>query len=149
MAFLCASQFPQFSQLCNFDNFAISSWVLRFVILALCDRHKHTYLIACLDIMWHFVTSCDIFWHRCGCHIKKSRLWHLELNDYIYMYLHKEYITRKIYEKIGSNWSELVLTRPNWPKRTKSWSELDRKGFNWSRVARTNRNQFWKYFVNS
>ena len=54
--------FLQFWQFCNFFM-----GVLRFVILALCDRHKHTYLIACLmtsltscDISWHHVISCDI-----------------------------------------------------------------------------------------
>ena len=97
------------------------------------------------DIMWHFVTSCDIVWHRCGCHIKKSRLWHLELNDYIYMYLHIGFITRKKLRKklakTGSIWFELVQTGP---KRFKKWSKMIRKptktvqsSLNWSELVWT------------
>ena len=140
----------------NFHNFAIliilqflHRRVLRFVILALCDRHKHTYLIVCLvtsfDIVWHFVSSCDIFWHRCGCHIKKMIVTSGIERLYLHVFTHRVYYPK--------NYGKLAKTGPNWfkpdqtgPNRTRlvqtgtNLSEPARTGPNWSELVQTDPN---------
>ena len=66
---LCNSLFC--NSLCRFCNL----WFWHFAIAINILTSSHHICQVTLKT-WHSTTSCDILWHRCGCHIDKSRLWH-------------------------------------------------------------------------